>query len=404
MNNRYIKIISFLFFILLLSIELIPNIGAVDKIGPQWLFLSLLNSLIILYNTYYIFFDFKTLLNSKIFLSYFGFVIICTLSIFFAINKVESLNYFSRIIIIFFTFINFLILQKKINLNAIPWVLVILLTIESLSIFNQFLELYDPNSEFGRNSKLIGVAANINIAGFSIALLLPFAIQLLIKSKNLVKLILIAIISISSFSAFLTGSRGATLSVTLIFIGYIIRTILLKSDIRQKLNTSILIIVPLLISIVTTEILFESMRYTYRMNQIVERGSNSRLKYYEDTFESFKENPIIGIGIGNWKLNSIEKGKRHIEGYIVPYHAHNDFLQLLAETGILGLISYISIFLFSFLGLLKLKKPNNNSILFSCLMFLCVYLLDANLNFPIARPIMQIKLALILAILVKNEK
>lgn len=404
MNNRYIKIISFLFFILLLSIELIPNIGAVDKIGPQWLFLSLLNSLIILYNTYYNFFDFKTLLNSKIFLSYFGFVIICTLSIFFAINKVESLNYFSRIIIIFFTFINFLILQKKINLNAIPWVLVILLTIESLSIFNQFLELYDLNSEFGRNSKLIGVAANINIAGFSIALLLPFAIQLLIKSKNLVKLILIAIISISSFSAFLTGSRGAILSVTLIFIAYIIKTIIIKSEIRKKLITSILIISPLLISIVTTEILFETMRYSYRMNQIVDRGSNSRLKYYEDTFESFKENPIIGIGIGNWKLNSIEKGKRHIEGYIVPYHAHNDFLQILAETGILGFVSYISIFLFSFIGLFKLKKLINTPFLFSCLLFLGAYLLDANLNFPIARPIMQIKLALILAILVKNEE
>ena len=146
------------------------------------------------------------------------------------------------------------------------------------------------------------------------------------------------------------------------------------------------------------------MRYSYRMNQIVERGSNSRLKYYEDTFESFKENPIIGIGIGNWKLNSIEKGKRHIEGYIVPYHAHNDFLQILAETGILGFVSYISIFLFSFIGLFKLKKLLNTPFLFSCLLFLGVYLLDSNLNFPIARPIMQIKWALILAILVRNEK
>ena len=41
-----------------------------------------------------------------------------------------------------------------------------------LTIFNQFTDLFEFGKDFGRNSKLIGVASNINIAGFSIALLL----------------------------------------------------------------------------------------------------------------------------------------------------------------------------------------------------------------------------------------
>ena len=133
-------------------------------------------------------------------------------------------------------------------------------------------------------------------------------------------------------------------------------------------------------------------------------GSSSRIDYYKDALNSFKEKPLTGIGIGNWKLNSIEKGKRHIEGYIVPYHSHNDFIQLLAETGILGLISYVMIFILSLYKPIRelsiLKKP----ILFSCFCFYVDLFLDANLNFPIARPIMQTKLALVLAILTKYGK
>ena len=30
-----------------------------------------------------------------------------------------------------------------------------------------------------------------------------------------------------------------------------------------------------------------------------------------------------------------------IEGYIVPYHAHSDFIQLGAELGVLGFILYL---------------------------------------------------------------
>lgn len=337
-------------------------------------------------------------------MAYVSFLFFCLLSIFSAINYHESINYFSRILIVFVTFIIFLILLNNISGNNIIWLLVGLIFIESFSIFNQFIKYFNPNIEFGRNSQLIGVSANINIAGFSLAMLLPFIIQKYLESKKRIKFILLLIISLSSFSILLTGSRGASLSLTLIIIFYIFKTLFQKSSIKQKINTSTIILIPFLISVISTEILFDSMSYSYRMNQIVERGSNSRLKYYADTLESIRENPLLGIGIGNWKFNSIDKGKRHIEGYIVPYHAHNDFLQILAEIGILGFLSYVFIFLFSFYKLKSINDLYNKPILFSCLIFLIIYIIDANLNFPIARPIMQIKLALVLAIILRNEK
>ena len=56
-------------------------------------------------------------------------------------------------------------------------------------------------------------------------------------------------------------------------------------------------------------------------------ASNGRFDYWFDVYNHLKDNPFIGCGLGNWKIASIEYGKRHINGYTVPYHAHNDFLQ-----------------------------------------------------------------------------
>ena len=58
-------------------------------------------------------------------------------------------------------------------------------------------------------------------------------------------------------------------------------------------------------------------------------------------------NPIFGVGLGNWKLKSIDYDSKDITGYVVPYHAHSDFIQLGAELGILGFLLYLGIFLWA---------------------------------------------------------
>ena len=388
----------YLFFLLILSTELIQNFNAVDKIGPQWLYLSIV-----------VFLGFLTLnkvnlneIKNKTLLFYTSFIFISLISIFIASNKVESLVYISRIILIYLCFLYFLLTVHKIKQSFILNSLFILYTIEGMSIFFQFIELFNFGESFGRNSSLIGVSANINIAGFSLALLTPFAILFMTKKKGLSKYISLLIICISSFSILLTGSRGATLSLSLVIISYLIHTFIFNNSIKEKVKISIFILIPFCVSVLFSEILFDGLNYSNRIEQIITRGSSSRFQYYNDAINSFIEKPFLGVGIGNWKLNSIEFGKRHIEGYIVPYHAHNDFLQILAEIGIFGFLCYIAIFINTIF-----KTASNifkSQILFSCLLFIGIYLIDSNLNFPIARPIMQIKLALILAILNKNEK
>ena len=70
----------------------------------------------------------------------------------------------------------------------------------------------------------------------------------------------------------------------------------------------------------------------------------ARIRYYSDVLEQIKSSPIFGVGLGNWKLKSIDYDKYDVNGYVVPYHAHSDFIQLGAELGIFGFLSYIGIF------------------------------------------------------------
>lgn len=391
------KFKSLFFIILIMSTELISNIGAVDKIGPQWLYLSVI-TLIGFFTTKDL--ELKKLNNIQTII-YFLFVFFCFISVFFSVNKIESTVYFSRIVLIFFCYLFFVL--SKFESKTILFVLFGFFAIEGLAIFIQFIEVYEFGSFFGRNSTLIGVSSNINIAGFSIALLYPFAIQFYNKKGFYYRIFAFVVILISSFSIILTGSRGAILSMSIAIFGCVFYYSAKEKQFMSRIKKIIFIISPFLLTVFISEILFKGgLNYTNRIEQIVTRGSSSRLAYYKDVVSSFKEKPFTGVGIGNWKLNSIKEGKRHIEGYIVPYHAHNDFLQILAETGIFGFLFYVGIFIY--ILYVCFKNFIRSNILFSCSIFLIIYLLDANLNFPIARPMMQIKLALVFALILKNDK
>ena len=78
-----------------------------------------------------------------------------------------------------------------------------------------------------------------------------------------------------------------------------------------------------------------------------DKSISARLRYYSHVIEQIKETPFLGVGLGNWKFKSIMFDANDIEGYIVPYHAHSDFIQLGAELGIIGFILYLGIFLWA---------------------------------------------------------
>ena len=110
--------------------------------------------------------------------------------------------------------------------------------------------------------------------------------------------------------------------------------------------------------------------------------------------------------IGNWKIKSIDTNKKNIVGYQVPYHVHNDFLEIAAEKGLIGLGLYLAILFFGFKNAIvkflkntftKSKLDENYLQWISISIYAFIFLIDSNVNFPFYRPIVIIILIVLLA-------
>ena len=125
-----------------------------------------------------------------------------------------------------------------------------------------------------------------------------------------------------------------------------------------------LIFIPLILSISINQLFFASkgadaVSRASTISFSTNDGSvNQRLRYYSHVLSHLTANPILGVGLGNWKFKSIEYDKKNMSGYVVPYHAHSDFIQLGAELGVLGFCSYLGIFLYSFIFFIKNSIQN----------------------------------------------
>ena len=135
---------------------------------------------------------------------------------------------------------------------------------------------------------------------------------------------------------------------------------------------------------------------------------NNRINYYSQAVNFIVKNPIFGTGIGNWKIKSIDTDKENIVGYVLPYHVHNDYLEIGAEIGIIGLGIYLWILLIGFrdpvINFFKIiftkEKLDKKYLEWICVsMYVFVFFIDSNINFPFHRPIVYINIIVLLAYL-----
>ena len=397
-----------IFIIAFLIVGFIPNIGAVDKIAPQWLYLSGLNIICasyLLYKRSHFSDRIINIIRTPISVFYLVFFFWASLSYFYAINSTEVLVNMARqsnTVFMYFHIAIFVYNIKNKNI-LISWLMTIILSIEVYSVFNQAIQMIESSGVI-TPGLLKGVTANRNITAFSIALKIPFVFYLLYKLKNkfivivLVVLILFCLLDISMIS-----SRASFIAVGIIFIGYLFLCIykLKFAEIKDTIFKSVyrisLFIVPFILAIFINQIYFSSKGADAisRAGTISiaksDESISKRLRYYEDVLNHMASNPIFGTGIGNWKLESIKYDRLDIDGYVVPYHAHSDFIQIGAELGFVGFFLYLFIFISAIFFVYKIffkSKLSEENKFFSIflLISLGVYLIDANLNFPIARP------------------
>jgi O-antigen ligase/tetratricopeptide (TPR) repeat protein len=409
------------FLILYFCIGFIPNWGAVDKIAPQWLGMNILNGIVILYilfNSKYFLGALSKLLGSKLTLLYGFFILWAAGSYFYALNQTEQLVNISRQGNVFLMYCCMLILlsgvKNKIGFSS--WVLVTILTVEIYYVLVQAIDMINTRGLIA-SSELKGVTANRNITAFSLAIKTPFLYYLIhTQKKPFIKISLVllsfavflGLMMIQSRASFLaTGFGIASFLGALVFIGFQAD----KKHVKKLIFSASGVLLALLMAITINQTVLkdkgaDAVARAATIGAITTDDSiTARIRYYTDVLNQFKSSPIFGVGLGNWKLKSIDFDKYNIKGYVVPYHAHSDFIQLGAELGLFGFLSYLGIFFLTIFFAFKLAIKNTEKpleqrlFIFLLLVALGIYSVDASLNFPIARPQVLVVWTLILALI-----
>ena len=412
---------------------MVPNFDALDKVTTQWLYLNCLNTifLILLIAKDY---PLKKFFLHKTTILFFCLFLWSLVSLFFAINPIESIVVLSQIfaIVIGFIVIKVCVIEIEKPFIFISNIISIFLLIELTKIYFPFSEFEIVKSKiFSRSGIFLGFAANVNITAFSIIYKIPFFIYSILqlnKFKFLTTIISFIVFFLIAFAAgTLNSTRGAILTYSslvpvLITIGIVTY---FKSKKYRLFTITIMYSIAVLFSFSFNKYLSNSIgnadkNITNRISSLnallddskdVDQSLSQRQNFFSQAANTIIKNPIFGIGIGNWKIKSIDTDRENIRGYVIPYHVHNDFLEIAAEIGLVGLAFYLAILFFAFKEVIikflkmiftKVKLEENYLVYITTSLFLYIYLIDSSINFPFYRPLVLINLVVLISYLSKN--
>ena len=234
-----------------------------------------------------------------------------------------------------------------------------------------------------------------NLLSIYLVLTFPWLYYLFFELESkIAKFALVLYLAISIGLIFLCQSRVGMLGAVIYLI---IISILIINQYRQfvfHFVVSVLVLLPLLhftfkSSANYQRILKRSVSIFYANPNIDENSQSvkERKVLWSRTMDMIADNPILGKGLGQWKL--------HIGGYdinetrskfgnIIFQQPHNDFLWIAAEYGIIGLILFIGLLAFPFISIWQ--KKNKEPIDDSLFVFFILYIVVSFFDFPKERP------------------
>lgn len=251
----------------------------------------------------------------------------------------------------------FLNLKKNYNYFIFFWSLI--LVFFCLDMYLQYFtgkDIFNIQIEISK-SRVSGVFGKELIAGSYIAKLsapLIFYFLYCLNSASLKKKFFIYFFFILIFSSTLIANER--LSLIIITSEFLIGSIIFTN----KKNKLLILLFVFLISIflISSNNLIKTRMYS-GYKTVLNFNSSSYARIYSSAFIVWKKNILTGVGLKNYsiackKLTDPDPSSDY--SYCSPTHPHNLYLELLSETGLLGLIFFLT---FNFYFFIFLKNKYN---------------------------------------------
>ena len=411
---------ALLFCTLYFAIHFIPYSGAIDPMGTHWFYLALLDLVVTIYlfagKSHYTT-AIKPVFKNGFSYLYLALFALAGLSVFTALNRTEALVCYARFIVTIIAYFNIaILLHGRLHLfKLLARVLSVILLVESIQSLIAFFNGLETMPLDKLILSLQGSTGLKNIFAAALVVKIPFVIYCIYTSGLWGKIIQMGILVLGVLTIFIVNARSSYVGLSLVLLMYLAFCVLRYFKERKTeplLYRAGAVLLPVMAAFFLSQIILSNAlnlqsnhgaygTVTERLGTISYEG-DGRAVHWENTLLYLQQYPFSGCGYGNWKIASVPFAKTWANDFTVPIHSHNDFLEISAELGIQGGLLYLGLFtcllIYSIRTWFSKADEEVKLVAAFSLMALGGYFIDACLNFPMERPIMQVFFVFIAAI------
>jgi O-antigen ligase len=171
------------------------------------------------------------------------------------------------------------------------------------------------------------------------SMLFPLILLFQSRTNTILK---ISTISVMLFALLLTGSRGALIGLS---CGILYLFFHAKVPIKTKIiNALLAILLSIILFVYLLPLLPSAISQRFSMELLISTGGSGRANLWKDAISMFLQKPLWGHGYSLYQSISLYDNA-----------AHNIYIQLLVETGIIG----VSLFLTFITSIIRISKANS---------------------------------------------
>lgn len=361
-------------------------------------------------------------------LSWIAFIIISIISLTKAITPAEGIfDILTRVLSALFLILTTSILINTKNIKPFTVIATIVAVVFIVIGFYQYFFHVFRKPSLDLLYNVNGIYSHKNIFSAFFFMLIPFMLYELIRIRNANRFLFATVLLFDLIIIFLLQTRSVWISVFVFLTILTILLLLFRKGIFTNQTKSIYLkgiliigctfVLALVISWSLTKYSKENPYYAFKKTQqktenksVNQSGDlanldqrvasifdskskniNQRITVWNYTFKMVKENPILGVGAGNWKILI---PTFFDSDYLNDYHhlwrrPHNDYIWILSEKGFLGLITYlvflVYLLIYTVKILIKSDKPQLKIFVIILLSGIGGYCTFSLFSFPLER-------------------